>query len=80
MIELIDWCTSYFNNHFFDEWICASGGWVSGYEMEGVGSNKNITIMQFFAGIARNTQAKSYMLSLTECVGEFRNNALRDTH
>ena len=34
--------------------------------------------MQFFTGIFRNTY--TYMLSLTECVREFRNNALRDTH
>ena len=36
--------------------------------------------MQFFVGISRNTQSKSYMLSLTECVWNFQNNALRDTH
>ena len=30
--------------------------------------------------ISRNTQSKSYMLSLTECVWEFQNNALWDTH
>ena len=34
----------------------------------------------FFSGISRNTQAKSYMLSLTECVWDFQNNALWDTH
>ena len=28
----------------------------------------------------RNTQSKFYMLSLTECVREFQNNALWDTH
>ena len=33
-----------------------------------------------FAGISRNTQSKSYMLSLTECVWDFQNNALWDTH
>ena len=36
--------------------------------------------MQFFTGISRNTQYKSYMLSLTECVRDFQNNALWDTH
>ena len=30
--------------------------------------------------ISKNTQSKSYTLSLTECVWEFRNNALWDTH
>ena len=39
----------------------------------------NIPTMQFFTGISRNTQSKSYMLSLTECVWEFQNNALWDT-
>ena len=39
----------------------------------------NIPTMQFFTGISRNTQSKSDMLSLTECVWEFRNNALWDT-
>ena len=34
--------------------------------------------MQFFTGILQNTQSnsKSYMLSLTECVWDFQNNAL----
>ena len=44
--------------------------------------------MQFSTGISRNTQSNLYMLSfffitllsLTECVWNFRNNALRDTH
>ena len=36
----------------------------------------NIPIMQFFTGTSRITQSKSYVLSLTECVWEFRNNAL----
>ena len=30
-------------------------------------------MMQFFTGNSRNTQSKSYTLSLTECVCEFRN-------
>ena len=34
--------------------------------------------MQFFTGISRNTQSKSYMLSLAECVLDFQNNAYRD--
>ena len=33
-----------------------------------------------FSGISRNTQSKLYMLSLTECVWDFQNNALLDTH
>ena len=39
--------------------------------------------MQFFTGISRNTQLTAYacyMLSLTECIWEFQNNALWDTH
>ena len=36
--------------------------------------------MQFFTGISRNTQSKLWMLSLTECVWDFQNNALWDTH
>ena len=39
----------------------------------------NIPRMQYFTGISRNTQSKSYMLSLTECVWKFQNNALWDT-
>ena len=40
----------------------------------------NIPTMQFITGISRNTQLKPYMPSLTECVWEFRNDALRDTN
>ena len=42
--------------------------------------------MQFLTGISRNSQSKSdtymqgCMLSLTECVWNFQNNALWDTH
>ena len=39
----------------------------------------NIPTMQFFTGIFRNTQSKLYMLSLTECVWDFQDNALWDT-
>ena len=39
----------------------------------------NIPTMQVFTEISRNTQSKSYMLSLTECIWEFPNNALWDT-
>ena len=35
--------------------------------------------MQFFAGISRNTQSKSYTATLTKCVWGFQNNALWDT-
>ena len=45
-----------------------------------IGHVNNIPTMQLFTGIPRNTQSKCYMLSLTECVWEFRNNALWDTH
>ena len=40
----------------------------------------NIPTMPFLTGISRNTQSKSYTLSLTEYVWEFRDNALWDTH
>ena len=39
-----------------------------------------IPTMQFFTGTSRNTQSKSYMLSLTECDRDFQNIALWDTH
>ena len=45
----------------------------------GIGHVNNIPTMQSFTGISRNTQSKSYMLSLTECIWEFWNNALWDT-
>ena len=45
-----------------------------------IGHVNYIPAMQFFAGISRNTQSKSYMLSLTQCVWDFQNNALWDTH
>ena len=36
--------------------------------------------MQSFTGNSENTQSKSYMLSLTEYLWEFQNDALLDTH
>ena len=39
-----------------------------------------IFTMKFFTGIFRNALSKPHMLSLTECVWEFQNNALWDTH
>ena len=45
-----------------------------------IGHVNKIPTMQFFSGISRNAQSKLYMLSLTECVGDFQNNALWDTH
>ena len=45
-----------------------------------MGHVNNIPTMQLFIGISRNTQSKSYMLSLTGCVWDFQNNALWDTH
>ena len=45
-----------------------------------IGHVNNIPTVQFFTEISRDTQQKSYMLSLTACVWEFRNNALWDTH
>ena len=40
----------------------------------------NIPTMQLFTGISRYTESKLYMLSLTECIWDFQNNALWDTH
>ena len=45
-----------------------------------LGHFNNIPAMQFFTGISRHTQSKSCRLSLTQCVWEFRNNALWATH
>ena len=36
-----------------------------------IGHVRNIPTMQFFTGISRNTQSKSYMLSLTEGIWDF---------
>ena len=36
------------------------------------------TTMPLFTGFSRNTQSKSYALSLTECVWDFQSNALSD--
>ena len=44
-----------------------------------IGHVNNIPTMQLFTGIPKNTQSKSYMLSLTECVWDFQNNALTCT-
>ena len=43
-----------------------------------IGCVYNIPTMQFLTGISRNTQSKSYMLSFTEFVWDFQNNALWD--
>ena len=44
-----------------------------------IGLVNNILTVQFFTGIFRNTQWKSCLLSLTECVWDSWNNALCDT-
>ena len=44
-----------------------------------IGYVDRIPTMQFFPGISSNTQSKSCMLSLAECVWEFLINALWDT-
>ena len=52
--------------------------WFQSCELT-IGHVNNIPTMQFFTGISRNTQSKSYMLPSTDnCVWEFRNNALWD--
>ena len=40
----------------------------------------NIPTMQLFTGISKDTQSKSYTLSLTHGVWDFQNNALWDSH
>ena len=45
-----------------------------------IGHVNNVPTMQFFTGISKTTQFKSHMLSITECVWEFRNNVLWDAH
>ena len=42
-----------------------------------IGHVNDIPVMQVFTGVFRNTQSKSYTLSLTECVRKFRFNALK---
>ena len=49
-------------------------------QLHPMGHVNNIPTMQCFTGNSRNTQSNSYMLSLTECVWEIRNNALWDIH
>ena len=54
-------------------------GWNSG--IVPLGYVNEYPTMQFFTGISTNTQStKIYILSLTECVWDFQNNALLDTH
>ena len=45
-----------------------------------LGHVNNIPAIQFFTVISRKTQSKLYILSFTECVWNFQNNALWDTH
>ena len=52
----------------------------TGFDINPIGHVNNIPTIQFFIGISRNTQSKSYMLSLTECVWDFQNDALWDTN
>ena len=50
------------------------------FVLDWIGDVKHIPTMRFFNGISRNTQSKSYILSLTEWVQAFQCNALWDTH
>ena len=52
---------------------------MTGNKHPTIGHGNNIPEMQFFTGISRNSQSKSYKLSLTECALNFKNNALWDT-
>ena len=45
-----------------------------------IGHVNNVPPMQLFTEISRNTHSKSDMLSLTDCVWDFENNELWDTH
>ena len=45
-----------------------------------IGRVNNIPTRQFFTGVTRNTPSKSYMLSLAECVWDFQNSELWNTH
>ena len=45
-----------------------------------IGRVNNIPTMHFFTGISRNNQSKFYKLSLTECLWEFLDGALWDSH
>ena len=60
--------------------LCSRHGYSLSQNISQIRHVDNIPTMQFFSGISRNTQSKSYMLSLTECVRDFQNNALWDTH
>ena len=54
---------------------------INSKAMRSIGHVNNIPTKQFFTGISRNTQSKFYnTLSLPECVWDFRNKALWDTH
>ena len=57
----------------------SSRSWSDLFDANSMGHANNIPTMQFFTGISKNTQSKSYMLPLTECVRDFRNIALWDT-
>ena len=50
------------------------------WKFAAIGHVNNIPTMQFFTQISRNTKSKAYMLSLSECVWDFQNNALWHTH
>ena len=60
------------NNHTTINTVCDELTLIQ-QEIEQVNNNPTV---QLFTGISRNTQSKSYTLSLTECVWEFQKNAL----
>ena len=59
---------------------CSDTHCTQGALLYQIGHVSNIPTMHFFTAISRNTQSKSYLLSLIECVWDFQNNALWDTH
>ena len=60
--------------------LLSSAFWWAFVEIyHGCDQVNNIPTMQLFTGISRNTQSKSHMLLLTECVCHFQNSVFWDT-
>ena len=61
-------------------YICAGKSTLNHSDKYIIGHVNNIPTMQFFTGISGNTQSKLYTLQSAECVWDFQNDALWDTH